>query len=119
MSTILHVRCHMSGVTCQVSHVTCHLSFVAFFSLWSVCYQQGLLCLVFRFVGNKNMFIPNIYLSSGPILVIKKSKFMKISAHAEAAPCAHFQKLDVGINYFFSYLNFDIFIWVTWLVLHG
>ena len=49
-----HVRCHMSLKMCPLSH---------FFSRWSVCYQQGLLRLVFRLFGNKNVLIPNIYLS--------------------------------------------------------
>ena len=33
--------------------------------------------------------------------VIKTGQTWQISARAEAAPCAHFQKLDVGINQFF------------------
>ena len=33
----------------------------------------------------------------------------QICARTDAAPCAHFQKLDVGINKFFSNLDFGIF----------
>ena len=52
----------MSGVTCQVSHVRCYMSLVMcplshFCSRCSVCYQQGLLYLVFRLFGNKNVLI--------------------------------------------------------------
>ena len=58
-----YVMCHKLHVTCHVSHVTCHKSCVMFFfffffsilvlqsgwaSWWRVCYQRGLLCLVFR-----------------------------------------------------------------------
>ena len=42
-----------------------------------------------------------------------------MSARAEAAPCAHFQKLDVGINNFCSYLDLDVIALLTWLLLHS
>ena len=55
-----HVKCHVSRVTCHVSPVTCCVSHVTIFiyyyyyffaqsgeaSLWRVCYQRGLSCLV-------------------------------------------------------------------------
>ena len=109
-------------VTCQVSHVRCHMSLVMcplshFFSWWSVCYQQGLLRLVFRLFGNKNVLIPNIYLSRLVVVrsgSLKKANWwefnfrdigiglecqtLQIYTRAHAAPCAHFQKLDIGIT---------------------
>ena len=68
------VTCHVSPVTCHLSPVTCHLSHVEIFfkffltkkniqkkcpkkigqsggaSRWRVCYQQGLPCLVLKYV---------------------------------------------------------------------
>ena len=133
----------MSGVTCQVSHVRCHMSLVMcplshFFSRWSVCYQQGLLRLVFRLFGNKNVLIPNIYLSRLVVVrfwSLKKANWWEFnfreigldfkcqkwqtSAAAESAPCAHFQKLDVGINKFFSNLDLGTLSWFSWSLFHG
>ena len=42
-----HVRCHMSGVTCQVSHVTLFFLQSGGASPWRVCYQRDLPRLVF------------------------------------------------------------------------
>ena len=62
MCNVSHVTCHMSCVTFHMSHVMCHISCVIctfshfllnFFgqsfeaSRWRVCYQRGLLRLVF------------------------------------------------------------------------
>ena len=47
------VTCHISRVTCHVSGVTCHFFLFLFLqsggaSWWRVCYQRGLLRLVFN-----------------------------------------------------------------------
>ena len=48
-----HVTCHMSHVTCHMSDVMCHVSCVTFFfklnieaSWWRVCYQRGLVWIL-------------------------------------------------------------------------
>ena len=139
----VYVPCYMSSVTCQVSYVRCHMSLVMcplshFFSWWSVCYQQGLLCPVFRHFGNKNVLIPNIYLSRlvgvlywslkienwwefnfREIVIDCKCQKWQICACAHAAHCARFQKLDVGINNFFSNLDLGIFLPVLWSLFQG
>ena len=86
------IRCHMLGVTCYVSCVMCHelcvICNISFFlqSGWvgwvRLCYQHGLLCQVLRLFCNKKCVDTQYLLisaCSGPILVIKKSKLMRIS----------------------------------------
>ena len=52
-----HVTCHLSHVTYHLSHITYHISCVTKgntngeASLWNVCYQWGLTCLVYRLDG--------------------------------------------------------------------
>ena len=77
----------MSHVTCVMS---CHATQLFFFffkllgdSWWMVCYQWGRIRLEFN--------LKDIGLGW-------KCQNWKISAHADAAPGAHFQKLDAGIN---------------------
>ena len=127
---VSHVRCHMSGVTCNFSCVLCYN-----FSVGGVSINKAYSGLVFwLFVNKKRVDTQYLLISacSGPILVNKKSQLMRIEndgigyncqkcqifACAETAPCAHFQKLDIGIKKI-SYFNLDIFSWVTWLLLHG
>ena len=122
MCHVSRITCHLPCITSQVSHVT-HFSFYFLLesggvSLWRVCYQWCLPRLVFKlfFLNLKYTDTKILLISdcSGPFLVIKKSKSMRIkfqrdwnrlechklqnSALAAAAPCAHFQKVDVGIN---------------------
>ena len=138
MCPVSHVRCHISLVTCHVSHLRCHMShiFSSFFLLesggvswWRVCYQWGLPRLVFRLFLIKNSLIPKIYLFQLVVVrfwSLKKANWWEFnfreigldfkcqkwqtSAAAESAPCAHFQKLDVGINKFFYNLGLGIFL---------
>ena len=147
MCPVSHVRCHISLVTCHVSHLRCHMShiFSSSFLLesggvswWRVCYQWGLPRLVFRLFLIKNSLIPKIYLFQLVVVrfwSLKKANWWEINfrviglvfkcqkwqicARAHAAPCAHFQKLDVRKNQFFSYLDLDVFTWLTWLLLHN
>ena len=137
MCTVSQVRCHISPVTCHVSHLRCHMShmFSSFFLLesggvswWRVCYQWGLPRLVFRLFLIKNSLIPKTYLFQLVVVrfwSLKKANWWEfnfreigldckcqkwqICARAHAAHCAHFQKLDVGINKFFSNLDLGIF----------
>jgi hypothetical protein len=49
------VTCHMLGVTCHMTGVTCHLKTKIIWqsvgaSRWSICYQQGLPCLVLLYL---------------------------------------------------------------------
>ena len=56
MCNVSHVMCHVSRVTCQKRFFLLHLFFHLFYlffikqsggdSLWRVCYQRGLPCLV-------------------------------------------------------------------------
>ena len=134
---ISHVRCHISLVTCHVSHLRCHMSHVFFFffsfrkwwsSWWRVCYQWGPPHPVFRFFLIKNLLILKSYLfqhvdvrfwslkeanwwefNFREIGIRKKCHKLQITARAAAAPCAHFQKLDVAINNFFFQLMLGYF----------
>ena len=58
--------------------------------------------------------IPNI--NFRVIELFFKCQKLQTSAAAISAPWPHFQKLDVGINKFFSYLGFGIFPPVIWLL---
>ena len=63
--------CHLSHVTCHVSCVKCHVSHVekenegqrGGASRWRVCYQRGLLRLVFIVKGLKKVIIYSVLTS--------------------------------------------------------
>ena len=140
---VSRVTCHVSRVTCQVSHVTFFFFFLLLLQSggvcwWRVCYRWSLPRLVFRLFINKNALIPKIYLSRLVVVrfwslikanlqefnfreigIGKKHKQCQIAAAAESAPCAHFQKLDVGIDKKNSNLDLCVFTWVLWSLFHG
>ena len=136
------VMCHVSCVMCHVSCVMCHMLYIYFFTKW----LSWLVSVINRaypvwfldFFLIKNALIPNIYLSRLVVVrfgSLKKANWWEfnfrdigiglecqtwqICARAHAALCAHFQKLDVGINHFFSNLDLCVFTWVTWSLFHG
>ena len=137
---VSHVRCHMSGVTCHLSCVMCHVSQFLVFSKWLSWLVEALLSTgptpsSFRLFLIKNLLIPKIYLFQ--LVVVRfwslkkanrwefnfreigldfKCQKWQTSAAAESAPCAHFQKLDVGINKKNSTLGLGIFPLVLWLL---
>ena len=77
MCHMSHVTCHMLRVTCHMSHVMCHMS--QFLLLcgqsgetywWRVCYQQGLLRLVFTFILVSTFALLYIFFLVAPIFNI-------------------------------------------------
>ena len=105
-----HFRCHLSGVTCQVSHVTCHVS----------CVMCHVLCVICNIFFTKWLsWLVEALLSTGPtpssfqiFFLLKRFdtqyllsrlvvfRFGSLKKQIDVAPCAHFQKLDVGIKHF-------------------
>ena len=137
------VMCHVSCVMCHVSCVMCYVSHVIYIfclqrgwvGVLRLCYQQGLPCLVLRCFSYQKRFDTKYLLilaCIGLFWVIKKASWWEftfwdigiglecqtwqICACVHAAPCAHFQKLDVGINQFFSNLDLYVFTWVLWVL---
>ena len=142
MCLVSHVRCHMSLVMCHMSLVTYHMScdsiliLIFSYTLWELVGEGSVFngaspFLVFRAFIIKNAMIPiffNFQGCSGPLWVIKKSKFMKIKfkngkkwkffARADAA-LVHIFKKNILESIFFSKLCLGTFSWFSWDLFHG
>ena len=97
-----HVTCHVSPVTFHMSRVTCHMSLVTcnFFFLpigesyrWRVCFQRGLLCLVFI---NSSLHELSYFVKGEAVL---KCAVVGVFLHDILGYGGIFQSLHQGVNY--------------------
>ena len=131
---VSHVNCHVSHVMCHVSCVMYYVSHTIYiYSFYKMAELVVWGSVINRAYLSKFFFLLKCYDAQYLLIlacsclfwVIKKANWWEIdfrviglvfkchkwqtSAAAESAPCEHFQKLDFGINIFFSNLGLNIF----------